>query len=510
MGGCAKEKEPPARSLGKVRPPSAVPPPPPPPRASTLPSASSPAVEQHQRRPDLVIAIVVMPAHLRLPHRPKLAHRLQLASARRNLTLDAPSDAHARLQPPSHLLQHRIQHVFGHEKRIDALRAAFFQPGKQHLQPDSYNVKHAPATSNLPLDARKTIHQLIKRCRYRADYLNLVTSIVAQPNEDSNFKYDACRLVCDSLFQQLRHGSHHDADPKMLMLANQIRYKLEDAHVLLPQELLNVGLLCAAVSHSLPALKLYLREHRRLDRPMSPTVFARVVDGIVHFVPKRFIRPTEWEPPLSEEQASAVMLGFPDAPVEAPYDLSSFVPRDSWDCMSRWLLALARYDFLHQLRIEWALWLENPLRAAPTRCAPTTINSDKEVMQRLVEAAMWNTKTRGDLAFVEAFCKSGGIEEAWMVLEESAFSFELLKRRTRAALLAHPEYAAPELWTDDMKAAMLDNYAAELAKIESLYGVEWVWDEEAGTGYHHISGESFLRSFEDHDKGSVASQETGS
>ncbi|EKG15212.1 hypothetical protein MPH_07546 [Macrophomina phaseolina MS6] len=306
----------------------------------------------------------------------------------------------------------------------------------------------------------------------------------------------------------------------MLILANQIRYKIEDARVPLPPELVYIGLLCAAACHSVPALKTYLYERRVLDSPMPALVFARLVDGIVQNTPKSFRRPSGWRRPLREEHASAVMLGFPDAPVHEPYDLSSCVPRESWPCMDRWVRALARYKFLPQLRLEWALWLESPLRTSPQSCLvpakaagpPTAaiINEDREPMRRLHEAGMWNTRTRGDLAFVEAFRRSGGFEEAWMVLKESDFSFDLLKRRTRTALLAYPEFAAPELWTEGMRARMLNNYAAELAKIESLYGVEWVWDEQAGTGYHRISGESFLCSQDEHDNPAFSGRGEGS
>ncbi|GME45270.1 hypothetical protein GTA08_BOTSDO12063 [Neofusicoccum parvum] len=447
---------------------------------------------------------------LRLSHRPALSARPRPPAAPRSITVDGPSAAHARLQPGPESLNAQIQRGIGAARQLDVLRNAFLAPGDARLQP-ARRPDRRPAP---PTDRLTVVLRLLDRCEYRSDYLNLVSSVLQLPRADTAFKFDGVRLVCNALWYRLRDAPPQDADHKMLLLAHHIRFKLEDAQVMLPWSLVAVGLLCATNCHSVPAMKLYLHAYQNLQQRMPHYLFARLLDNVAN-APSRVVMTNASRRPWSTEHASAALLGFDDAPVDAPYDLSTFVPRDNWYCLDRWLKALAQFRSYDHLRVEWALWLENQLRLAPEPCScppmavalnATAKNSDRAPMWRLRDAGKWDSKYRGDLMFIEAFRRVGAVEEAWMVLKESGIPFDVLKRRTQAALLAHPEYAAPELWTDDMRALMLQTYADELARIETVYGVDWVWDEQSGTGYHRLLDGSVLRSLDD-DAGSSADSE---
>ncbi|OJD32275.1 atp-dependent dna helicase [Diplodia corticola] len=458
-----------------------------------------------------MISSTVAAKPLRSSLRPRFACPSPLPPQRRQSTVAAASSPDPR-PPALHAFPlDSLRRDIGRESKLHRLRDAFLPPGVPHLAPTQQTPAGNPLPriySKLPDDYRNGIEAQLERCNYRADYLILVSAVLAQRNVDKAFnKHDAVRLICARLFHLLIDSPPSHADPNMLILAHAIRFKLEDAHIQLPDVLLGLGLLCAASCHSFSALRLYLHKFRALDYPIPPRLFGRVVDSLVNPAHPAVRTHTPWLRPWSDDHALAVMLGFTDAPPTPAYDLSHFLPRNQWHCMSRWLRALARLKAHDQLRTEWAMWLQDPRRNTPKECtclgeadgpSAAMLNRERKPMWRLRDAGLWNTATRGDLALLEAFRKSGCVEEAWSVLAASDVPFEVLSRETRSALSARPEFAPPRLWTDEMRAALLQRYADDLAEIEAVFEVEWVWDEESGTGHHRLaSGGSWFAEMED-------------
>ncbi|KAL1633549.1 hypothetical protein SLS58_011064 [Diplodia intermedia] len=410
---------------------------------------------------------------------------------RRPSTVHAAAAARADPLPDRALaLGYGLKDYIRRESKLDRLRDVFLAPGRGHSM-----AAPEPRRSSLSLDERKALVDQLWQCRRRSDYVLLVSAVLAQPTLDSRMKQDAVHLVCAALYRQLLDGRHGQPSQKMLSLAHEIRFKLEDAKIPLPAGLLDLGLLCAAHCYSFASLKLYLREYRARNYAIPPDLFNTVVELMARKATPSWLRP--W----SDEHALAVMLGFTDTQPYAAYDLSVFVPQSDWYCKRCWLRALAALNAHHQLRAEWALWLQAERRQKPkwlnppkivTHGSVTTLNRDHERARRLMEAGKWNTAVRGDIDFIEAFRTSGCIEEAWSVVAASDVPFDLLKWDTRRALLARPEFIPPALWTDDMRAELLEKFAADLAVIEAAFEVEWVWDEQAGMGFHRLAPGSWL------------------
>ncbi|KAL1614887.1 hypothetical protein SLS54_009441 [Diplodia seriata] len=428
---------------------------------------------------------------LRSSLRPRRACPRPLSVQRRPSTVFAAPAAPAWADPLPGLKDH-----IRRESKLDHLRDVFLPLGRRYLKP----VPQFRG-SKLSLDERNALTAQLRQCGRRNDCVLLVSAILAQPTLDSLKKRDAVERICAALYRQLLDDPDTAPDMKMLFLAHEIRFKLEDANIPLPAGLLDMGLLCAAHCYSFASLKLFLREYRARNYAIPPELFNTVVELMA-----RKTR-SSWLKPWSSEHALAVMLGFTDTQSHAAYDLSVFVPRErDWYCMRCWLRALADLNAHHQLRAEWAWWLQAERRQKPKGINPpmnikhasiTALNRNIEVARRLMAADKWNTAVRGDTDFIEAFSASGCIEEAWSVLAVSDVPFDLLKWDTRRALLARPEFIPPALWTDDMRAELLQKFAADLAEIEAAFQVEWVWDESAGMGYHSLAPGSWLAELEE-------------
>ncbi|KAB2568663.1 hypothetical protein DBV05_g12659 [Lasiodiplodia theobromae] len=457
--------------------------------------------------------------------RSHLARPKPLPPARRCLTVDAtPSDA-PYIVPPHLTAAQRLQNRITHESKLNQLRNAFLPPGKQYLSavkvkvPDDALAPHPE--DRLTSSVRRLVEKQLEQCSYRTDYLNLVSALLmAQKDLGYGAKHGAVRLICANLlYQVFDQPAAEAAGASMLALVHQIRFKLEDQKISLPDTLIGLGLLCAANNRNYPALKLYLRAHRQHfpTSPIDPKIFARLIDIVSYADCTAKPRPSSWLAPWRHKHVKAVLLGFDDlTPAERaastpPFHLGALLPRDSWGCVSRWLRALARHDALPQLRRELDLWLADPSRTDPKFChcpqqpppgSPATkLTNDRVPMWRLNAVRRWNTRARGDLALLDAFCRVGGhagVEDAWRVFGASEeIEFGMLNRGMRAAMLAKPESIPAGKWTEEMREAVVQKYKEDLRSIEGVLGVQWVWDPRTGRGYHRIPKGSLLADLKD-------------
>lgn len=365
--------------------------------------------------------------------------------------------------------------LLAREKQLDQIRSAFFPPGQSHrpfgkVRRSDFRVA-SPQGHEYDLIAKQ-----VSRCEHKSDYVLLIKSILAQKTASHDYHTEGSHLICDFLYQRLKPTPAFGIDTRVLKLVNHIRYRMEDAKVALPESLVAMGLLSAVHSRSFPALRVWLAEHAKSKRPMATHLFNELAESLSR--PQRHIAtPNVWSRLWTQEHTNTALRA-----------LAEYVPRDSHG-LAKWLRVLGRVNRVDWMRSEWHIWAASDERLSPfpLPCPVVTRGATTTPLQ-LHQEGLWNTKARGDLLFIEAFAKGGAIKEAWKVLENSNVLFHLLKPVIKKAMMAHPQFAAPNLWTeemkDELKGKLLDECAAELAKIEVECHVKWVWDEEEGMGYH--------------------------
>ncbi|KAK3117881.1 hypothetical protein LTR53_000294 [Teratosphaeriaceae sp. CCFEE 6253] len=251
------------------------------------------------------------------------------------------------------------------------------------------------------------------------------------------------------------------------------RFRVYDLRV--HPQLLSLGLKFAARTRSLRGMKRYLRDIRESGKGMTSNVFRATIAkfsighrGLGEISNGRWLR----------SDLIQVLMGFDDCahlPPEKQYHLGTFLLRDDWQYLHGWIAALARCKHNAEIWSEWLRWKDSEARRKPKHLASISPSV--------------NTKTRGDYWFVEQMTYSGGLEEAWQIVEQTDTLVSTLKARIKLRLLEGLEHCPPPVWQsqcDAIQQALLQKYDAELGKIEHALGIAWMpidLDDDA-EGYH--------------------------
>ncbi|KAK5732173.1 hypothetical protein LTR17_010750 [Elasticomyces elasticus] len=193
-----------------------------------------------------------------------------------------------------------------------------------------------------------------------------------------------------------------------------------------------------------------------------------------------------------------VLLGFDDCsslPKEEQFHLGTFLVRDDWQYLHGWIAALARCKAVDVMWEEWTLWKNCQARRDARKLAS-------------ISPAM-TTKTRGDYWFVEQMTYSGGLREAWAMVEATWTDLGRLKDRIMMRLLDGVEFCSVGVWEVQggvIRGRLVGKWDFELGKIEKAFGVSWVPTTlEEGTGLDgpgslEGEGEGYHVLFEDQEK----------
>ncbi|KAK4544692.1 hypothetical protein LTR36_003941 [Oleoguttula mirabilis] len=250
------------------------------------------------------------------------------------------------------------------------------------------------------------------------------------------------------------------------------RFKIYD--VRFDPQFLMLALKFAARTRSLKGMKKYLKALRQTGLKMTSNVFRAIIAKFsIGHRGLGEIRNGRW----NRSELLQVLTGFDDAkhlPPEQQYHLGCYLDRSDWQYLHGWVAVLARCKDADAVWHEWQLWKKSEARMKPKNLAS---------MHKLM-----TTKLRGDYWFIEQMTFSGGLKEAWRILEESGIKFtSIRKERIKTRLLEGVEYCT--IWSDDIRNELIRKYDADLLQIEIALGVRWVPSGEPdddAQGYHAL------------------------
>ncbi|KAK3658033.1 hypothetical protein LTR56_000759 [Elasticomyces elasticus] len=252
-------------------------------------------------------------------------------------------------------------------------------------------------------------------------------------------------------------------DTAVLRTVNGIysRYSVYGVHF--DDQLLAFGLKFSARCRGLHNMKRYLRAIRKRGIGMTSNVFrATIAKFSIGHRGLGEIRNGRWQ----RSDLLQVLLGFDDCaslPKEEQFHLGTFLVRDDWQYLHGWIAALARCKAVDVMWAEWTLWKNCQARRDARKLAS-------------ISPAM-TAKTRGDYWFVEQMTYSGGLREAWAMVEATGTDLGRLKDRIMMRLLDGVEFCSAKVWEaqgEAIRGRLVGKWDFELGKIERAFGVSWV------------------------------------
>ncbi|KAK5720367.1 hypothetical protein LTR17_015084 [Elasticomyces elasticus] len=326
---------------------------------------------------------------------------------------------------------------------------------------------------------RSVLRAQLLRCQNPPDVLRIVATALTMSRQTRQ----SLEALHEPIVRALYRCRDQVDDTAVLRTVNGIysRYRVYGVHF--DDQLLAFGLKFSARCRGLHNMKRYLRAIRKRGIGMTSNVFrATIAKFSIGHRGLGEIRNGRWQ----RSDLLQVLLGFDDCaslPKEEQFHLGTFLVRDDWQYLHGWIAALARCKAVDVMWEEWTLWKNCQARRQARRLAS-------------ISPSM-TTKTRGDYWFVEQMTYSGGLKEAWDMVEETDSDLGRLKDRIMFRLLDGVDYCSQAVWDaqgDAIRARLLRKCDVELGKIEKAFGVSWVPTslEDEGEGYHVL--------FEDQEK----------
>lgn len=307
---------------------------------------------------------------------------------------------------------------------------------------------------------RLIVREQLLRCQTPRQILR-VLAVALQRKESANELPRMDAAIVRALYRSRIKATDHE----VLGVINIIVLRFIRDGLSITPYLLAIGIKFAARSRSLPGMKRYLKLYREMGRHMTKNLFRAIIakfsignNGFGE------IRNGRW----NRQDLLQVLLGFEDASPGDQHHLGLFLDRSEWTTLIAWITVLARCKASDVVWEEWLLWKQNPARWYPK-------------MLKVYEAATSLGVNKGDHGFIEAMADSGDIRRAWLILEDSKIPYNACKQSLRYKLVRKVQFAAS--WDEQMSIDLLNIYAAELTKMETALGVEWVslGDDQ---GYH--------------------------
>ncbi|KAK3630382.1 hypothetical protein LTR56_006941 [Elasticomyces elasticus] len=345
-------------------------------------------------------------------------------------------------------------------------------------------ISHANFRSTLALAVtdkltRSVLRAQLLRCQNPPDVLRIVATALTMSKQTRQ----SLEALHEPIVRALYRCRDQVDDTAVLRTVNGIysRYRVYGVHF--DDQLLAFGLKFSARCRGLHNMKRYLRAIRKMGIGMTSNVFrATIAKFSIGHRGLGEIRNGRWQ----RGDLLQVLLGFDDCaslPREEQFHLGTFLVRDDWQYLHGWIAALARCKAVDVMWEEWMMWKNCQARRKARKLAS-------------ISPSM-TTKTRGDYWFVEQMTYSGGLKEAWAMVEETDSDLGRLKDRIMFRLLDGVEYCSAKVWEeqgDAIRARLVRKWDVELGKIEKAFGVSWVPTslEDEGEGYHVL--------FEDQEK----------
>ncbi|THW54350.1 hypothetical protein D6D20_10270 [Aureobasidium pullulans] len=333
--------------------------------------------------------------------------------------------------------------------------AVSFPINGQMLDPNEF--RRLMAIKGFTKFHRKLMKEQMLRCQNPQDIMRVVA--VALQRKDTSLELAAMDLCLVRAFYRARETT---TDHKIFGAINTVISRFRREGLPITRYFLAIGIKFAARSRSLPGMKRYLKLYRELGFVMPRNLFRAIIAKFsVGNNGYGEIRNGRW----SRRDLLQVLLGFDDTPPGEEHHLGLFLDRSEWTQLHGWMVVLSRCKATDELWKEWLLWLANPIRSKSGR--PESANAE--------------SKLRGDYRYIEAMAEAGDTARAWTMLRDSEISFKACRTNVRRLLLRDLEHAT--LWDDQIPLDLLEQYDAELTKIERALGVEWISMCE-DQGYH--------------------------
>lgn len=269
----------------------------------------------------------------------------------------------------------------------------------------------------------------------------------------------------EPLLRALYRCRNNVSDKAVLMTLNSILSRFRTYDLQFSEQLYALGLKFAARTRSLKHMKNYLKAFHETGISMSSNVFRSAIAKFsIGHRGLGEIRNGRWR----RDELLQVLTGFDDCkhlPPEKQYHLGTFLNRDDWQYLHGWIAVLARCKEHQAVWDEWLLWKNSEARRRPKKLA---------TLHKLM-----TTKLRGDYWFLEQMTYSGGLEEAWQILDETGIDIVTLKDRIKSKLLEGVEHA--RVRSAAVSSELLRKYDMDLMKVEAALGVRWVSE-----GYHEM------------------------
>lgn len=311
-------------------------------------------------------------------------------------------------------------------------------------------------------EIRKVLRTQLLRCEWPSEILRIMAVAMQHRNTARNFV-----VIAEPIIRALYRCRKNVSDPEILKVLNVILWRFKLAKLSFDPILIHMGLKFAARSRSLTAMKKYLRMLRESGQGMTSNTFRSIIAKFsIGHRGLGEIRNGRWK----REQLLQVLKGFDDAadlPLEQQYHLGTFLIREDWQYLHGWIAVLSRCKASEEIWREWELWKKSPARLQP----------------KMLKSQRMTSKVRGDYWFCEQMAMAGDYKRAWQIIAETDLPFTTIKDRVKMKLVEGIQYAT--FWNDDVRAALIQKYDADLAKIEKAFGVQWKPTGD-GEGIHEL------------------------
>lgn len=303
--------------------------------------------------------------------------------------------------------------------------------------------------------ARQLFTAQLLRCTKPKEFLQIVAiSMVHQkfPDVLTNMVSMTKRSVVQVLM--IQYGSicrmfyrcrHNATDPAVLRCIMQFIGRCEIAKLPVDPAFHLTAIKFAARSRDLDAMRRCLVRYRRRGLVMARTQFRAIIAkcSIGHHG-HGLIRNGPWDPAHLRQ----VLLGFPSEahlPLEQQSHLGVHYHRNDWQYIHGWAAVLAVAKAGDEIWHEWQMWLKHPLR------------TDFRVRD---EDYAYDKGIRGDRWFVEVMIFAGDTPRAWLVLEQSSLTTDLLKSTVLLGLVRGAHLAGP--LAADLRSTLLARFGSTI------------------------------------------------
>ncbi|KAK5111723.1 hypothetical protein LTR85_011768 [Meristemomyces frigidus] len=335
-------------------------------------------------------------------------------------------------------------------------------------------IPHATFRKNLAAaTSDKMARQVLRAQLLRCEKPNDIQRVVAVALVQGRATRQHIAALHEPIMRALYRCRNNVDDQAILDTLSGIHSRFKIYDVPFDPQFLMLGLKFAARTRSLKGMKKYLKALRQSGLKMTSNVFRAIIAKFsIGHRGLGEIRNGRW----NRSELLQVLTGFDDAkhlPPEQQYHLGCYLDRSDWQYLHGWIAVLARCKDADAVWHEWRLWKQSEARLNPKNLAS---------MHKLM-----TTKLRGDYWFVEQMTYSGGLKEAWQILEETGIEFTTIKDRIKTRLLEEVEHCT--IWDHDIRHELVRKYDADLLRIETALGVRWVPSGEPdddAQGYHAL------------------------